>query len=260
MPLALEVDYSDEMARRLIAELGLTPGDVRELQQVPPQQLLRAYYNIYDRAGGDGTMGIVQGFVPVVDGVALPRHPFVPDAPGQSASVPLIIGSTRAELTGYITAAEPKAAADDEGAVRRVPLLGDCADRIFDAYRAAHPGASPWQIRALITADWPTRLYSIDIAEKRSRAGAAPTWMYRIDWEPAVAGGNLMSPHAVEISLVFGTVRSRGHDWRRSTRAGAERQDEGSLACLRPQRRSEPWGCSRVPALRRHLPRNAAVG
>src|SRR5439155_5650334 len=95
MPRALEPGYANEMARQLLAEVGLKAGDARGLQQVPIGRLMSAYYSVFERNGGVGVMGIVQGFVPVVDGAALPHHPFYERAPEQSAAIPLMIGSTR---------------------------------------------------------------------------------------------------------------------------------------------------------------------
>ena len=208
MPRALEPVYADGMARQLIAELGLKAGDVRGLQAVPIERLMNAYYAVFERNGGVGVMGVVQGFVPVVDGAALPRHPFYDSAPAQSAGIPLMIGSTRTEMAGYILGADPEAAKEDMAGLRRrlTPILKDRTDRIVDAYQRNHPGASPWDLHRWITADWPTRLYSIHIAEQQAALRKAPVYMYRIDWEPPVGGGLLGSPHAVEISLVFDNI------------------------------------------------------
>jgi para-nitrobenzyl esterase len=38
-------------------------------------------------------------FSPVVDGRSLPRHPFHPDAPAISRDVPMLIGTTKDEMT-----------------------------------------------------------------------------------------------------------------------------------------------------------------
>ena len=41
-------------------------------------------------------------FGPVLDQHSLPRHPFYPDAPPQSANIPMIIGNTRDETIAFL--------------------------------------------------------------------------------------------------------------------------------------------------------------
>ena len=41
-------------------------------------------------------------FGPVLDGRRLPRHPFHPEAPPQSADIPMIIGNTRDETRAFL--------------------------------------------------------------------------------------------------------------------------------------------------------------
>ena len=208
MPRALEPTYAEEMANQLLAELKLSRGDVRGLQAMPVGRVMTAYYDVYARNGGTGTMGIVQGFLPVVDGGSLPAHPFLAKAPAQSAQVPLLIGCTRHEMAQYILAADPMAAQGDlAGLQRRLqPMLGVNTEEIIRAYRRTHPDADAWTLHRLITADWPTRRYTRHIAELQSAIGAAPVYLYRIDWETPVEGGVLGAPHAIEIPFVFDTL------------------------------------------------------
>ncbi|REP66658.1 carboxylesterase/lipase family protein, partial [Mycobacterium tuberculosis] len=39
---------------------------------------------------------------PVLDGRSLPVHPFWPDAPAQSAGIPLVIGNTHDETRAFL--------------------------------------------------------------------------------------------------------------------------------------------------------------
>src|SRR6185437_3521336 len=130
-------------------------------------------------------------------------------APRFSASVPLIIGPTRTELTLNTLAAEPTAWRMYLQGLRSnlATLFGKDTDRVIVAYQAHHPGASAWELYGLITADWPTRLYSIWIAEAKARLEQAPVFMYRTDWQTPVAGGKLMSPHAIDLSMALEDAR-----------------------------------------------------
>lgn len=204
-PKALEPGYATDMAKRLVAKLGLADGALGALETLPVERIMRAYYDVFDETGGYGVLGVLQGFAPVVDGAILPRHPFVDGAPSISADVPLLIGTTRTEMTLNTLLADPTADGMDEAGLRsRLDrLFGKDAARVLDAYRAAHPSWSPWQLYAVITADWPTRIYSIRIAEQKASTRKAPVFMYRTDWRTPVASGRLMSPHAIDIGFVL---------------------------------------------------------
>lgn len=206
-PRALEPAYVDHLARALLAELAVEPGSVRQLQQVPLQKLLTAYHEVYARHCAGGTMEILQGFVPVVDGSARPdiRSATVLHAKRQDT---LIIGCTRTEMSQLALASDPSLVGMNEDALS--PRCGRCSALLLRPWFAAIDGlihrSSPWELYLVLTADWPTRSGSIEIGDKQARQ--APVYMYRIDWETEADGGRLHSPHTVEISLVFRTLQS----------------------------------------------------
>ncbi len=204
-PRALEPQYAADMARRLLAKLAIGAGEVERLQQVALDRIMSAYYSVFRETGGYGVLGILQGFAPVVDGKWLPRHPFDPEAPGVSADVPLLIGTTRTEMTLGTLLEDPVADGMNEDSLRHrlTSLFGNATQRVLDAYRASHPSFSPWELYAVITSDWPTRMYSIWIAERKARLRRAPVFMYRTDWSTPVAAGKLMAPHAIDIGFVL---------------------------------------------------------
>ena len=81
----------------LLAKLNVGKSDVRELQKMPVDRIMGAYFAVVKDMGGEDQM--TQGFSPTVDGNAIPNHPFHPAASPISADVPLMIGSTRTEMT-----------------------------------------------------------------------------------------------------------------------------------------------------------------
>ena len=64
---------------------------------------MSAYFSVVRRMNVDQ---MTQGFSPLVDGRIVPQHPFHPRASAVSAGVPLMIGSTRTELTSSATTEE----------------------------------------------------------------------------------------------------------------------------------------------------------
>jgi len=209
-PITIEPDYAMALTHQLLAKLGLDAGSARRIQEVPPQTLMRAYYEMFHASGGFGVLGIIQGFSPVVDGSVLPHQPFWNGASRISKDVPLLIGSTRTEMTEYTLQGDPKAYLLDWAGIEQklAALFKDDASAILAEFRANHPRAQPWEVYSLILSDWPTRIFSIKIAEEQSRLRAAPVHMYRMDWRTPVHDGLLMSPHAVDIAFVLDTVEA----------------------------------------------------
>jgi len=207
-PVALEAPYGRELAARLLQLLELPKSRARDLQDLPMSHILTAYYRIFREIGGFGVLGIIQDFAPVVDGVTLPQHPFWNGASPLSRNIPLIIGTTRTEMTEYTLQTDPEAAKRDFAGVadHLRPLFGADAGGIMDHYRAAHPDAGPWEVDQLIRSDWPTRLFSRRIADAQSRLKGAPVWMYRMDWQTKAGNGLLMAPHAIDIPFVLDTI------------------------------------------------------
>ena len=76
-------------AEQFLTKLGITSKQLDRLQQMPWRQLQDAFFaepRVQGLAGG-----------PVVDGGSLPRDQWYPDAPAESAAVPLMMGSTETE-------------------------------------------------------------------------------------------------------------------------------------------------------------------
>ena len=89
----------------------------RELATMPVAELLRAHAATVDPYIGRGScyMG------PVLDERTLTRHPFYPDAPPQSAGIPMMIGNTHDETRSLIGRGDPGAFdADLGGAAARL--------------------------------------------------------------------------------------------------------------------------------------------
>jgi para-nitrobenzyl esterase len=179
-------DEAQKTTDRVAAQLGLKPTQVAELQQVPLAKLLAA-------------MGAGTRFGPVVDGHALPRDPFDPDAPEVSADVPMIIGTTETEGSYF---APPELLSLDEAAVRlrlKERLAAD-GDRIYDLFRKDRPKATPSELYFTISA-FPSNAHTQ--AERKAAARRAPAFLYQIRWRTPVEGGRRLSPHCIEIPFAM---------------------------------------------------------
>jgi para-nitrobenzyl esterase len=141
----------------------------------------------------------------------LPSHPWDPRGPALSADIPLLIGYARTEETWYDRPTPEALALDESGLRDRVARrLGQDGSAVIDAFRAAHPRATPWDIWILIASEHPRGAYSRELAKRKAAQGGAPAYLYRFDWETPEGGGHMRSPHTVEIPFVFNNIDIAG--------------------------------------------------
>ncbi|MGH9146248.1 MAG: carboxylesterase/lipase family protein, partial [Vicinamibacterales bacterium] len=199
----VEREQASNVARELVAALGLTKPTVRDVQQVPLDRMMSAYFSVVRKMNVDQ---MTQGFSPVVDGKIIPAHPFHPTASAVSADVPVMLGSTRTELT---SSADREAFSLSEDAMRgRIhDLLGDNAGSTIEVYRKTNPRATPSDIYFLIASDYRYSGPVMKIAERRAALGKGPVYLYYFRWETPVDGGRLKSPHTIEIPFAFDNVK-----------------------------------------------------
>jgi para-nitrobenzyl esterase len=195
----VEREQATRVAGALMHKLGLGRSQLRELQQLPVDRVMTAYFAVVREMNVDQ---MTMGFSPTVDGRFLPRHPFHPDASDIAADVPLMIGSTRTELTS--SADQAAFALTDSGLRERiVALLGKHADRVLEVYRNANPGASASDLYFLIASDERYSAPVMKIAERRAALDAGPVYLYYFRWESPYDGGRFRSPHTIEVPFAF---------------------------------------------------------
>lgn len=198
-------DAATRTAKGLLDELQVSAADTKALQSIPAEDILAAAAAAAAKAGG-GPMGGMMRLAPVVDGVVLPSDPFTPAAPAISASVPILIGSNKDEMTLF-TAAEPWfATLTDTQLMERAKLAGPKGEALVAAFRKLYPDYSPtYLLNQVMTA---TSMFagSVTLAERKAAQKAAPVYMYYLIWETPVANNLFKSPHTLDIPLMFDNV------------------------------------------------------
>ena len=148
-------------------------------------------------------------FSPVVDGKFLPRAPWLPDGPASSASVPMMIGTTKTETTALVGARDPSAFTLDDAGLRKRLIgwlpAGDI-DRAIAGFRKASPSSSPSDLFFAITTTRRVRQQAWAQAERKAAQNAGSVWLYELDWETPVDGGKWKSPHSLDLAFVFDNV------------------------------------------------------
>jgi len=199
---------ANEMTKAMLADLGVSPSNVDELQTVPVSRLLAAMEAMSKRRAELSPSARRASFSPVVDGNVLPSHPFDPVATPVSATIPILIGTTRYEQT-YMSLSnpldEPAFNLDEAGLHQRVvAIVGEnSAARMIDTYKKANPALSLSDIYFLMGSDEKMRMNAIRLAERKLTQGRAPVYMYLFAWETPALGGKMRSPHTVEIPFVL---------------------------------------------------------
>src|SRR5262249_9866965 len=114
------------LAERTLAALGVGKADVHRLQSMDRVAIIQAAMAARPSEGG-------RSIAPVVDGHALPRHPFDPDAPEISRTVPIIVGTNKDEATLFTMFDADFGKMTAEQAQRRyAAILGERAPEAFE--------------------------------------------------------------------------------------------------------------------------------
>jgi para-nitrobenzyl esterase len=179
-------------AEKLIRALGLTRANLADIQKLPWQQLLEAQV----ASGGN--------FRPVVEGEVLPRHPFDPAAPSESADVPVIISTTLHDAALRLTNFD-LTEAQLAGVFRQ--RFGAAGDRLLAAYRAENPRQSPYLIQAEAFTD-ATRGNSMLQALRKAKLGRAPAYLYVWEWATPAFDGKFGAVHGHDVEASFRLSRN----------------------------------------------------
>lgn len=190
-------------ARNYLQALHIAPASLDRLNSVGVEELVAA-----TKAPDATIAGRSLYFGPVLDQHSLPRHPFYPDAPAQSAHIPMIIGNTRDETIAFL---------GNEPGVRELTweqlperLLADLfvdidPEYVIAEYRRLYPDYSPTDVFFAATTagrSWRGALIELELRT----AAAAPTYAYQLDFRSPVEGGRYGAMHTMDIPLVFDNI------------------------------------------------------
>ena len=187
--------------------LGLSGDRIGEVRTLPVERLIEA------AAATDPILGGSLYFGPVLDERSLTRHPFWPDAPAQSAHIPMIIGNTREETLAFLGADPANAGLTWETLPARLTpaqmRIDVAPETVVDWYRRAHPRMTPDQV--LIRATTAGRSWRAAVIEAEMRAAqGAPAYVYQLDWASRLPNGRTGAFHTSDIPLMLDNVAAQG--------------------------------------------------
>lgn len=190
-------------ATQLLNLLGLTPGEVGRLRDLPVADLMRATRTLMDLNAVNQPGSLPFG--PTWGTETMPLDPLSAAASGATARVPLIIGTNRDEATLFELIDPPILPITSQLFNRMLDLTNaDKKERILRAY-PAYPSRGG-VIEAATDAVF--RQPTMQFADAYSRY--APTWAYRFDYVAPLLGlMGMGATHCAEIVHVFHTYNSR---------------------------------------------------
>ncbi len=198
------------LGRELLKKLGIAEGDQEALKRASTQKIFDAQPVLPPAASPAGQLTMpISGFVPCVDGIALPRKPFIPDGPPISAGIPMLIGSNKDEMTIF-RARDPKFGAatyEDFAEYMRKQLPGK-AEALIPVLRKTFPDYSPSHLITVVETLKGYWIATVLQAERKAAQNAAPAYVYMLAWETPVDGGRLRAHHALDLPLVFNNVET----------------------------------------------------
>lgn len=185
-------------AGELLKKLDFTESQVDELQRVPADRL-------FGLTGGD-RVGALRG--PVVDGHSLPRQPWDPRAPEESATIPMMVGSCSHEGTIFASWGSDQALfnLDEQGLRDRLVQTGisDAAvGHLLALYHRDYPQDSPSDLYFRIGADRGIRTRLLAQVERKIEQGQANVYVYQFDWRTPAGDGKLKAFHTAGLPLAM---------------------------------------------------------
>lgn len=193
--------------RAVLDALKLIPERAAELRTIPAGQLLEAL-STRDPVLPFGGVS----FAPVLDERTLQRHPFYPDAPAQSAQIPMIIGNTHDETRAFLGGDQTNFTITWEQLPEKlVPNMRvDIRPEIVIAeYRRLYPHYSASEVFFAATTAGRSWRGAVIEAEERARSGS-PAYAYQLNWATPKDNGKFGAPHASDIQLVFDNIAKPG--------------------------------------------------
>src|SRR5690606_21401099 len=194
-------------AQACMQHLKFAPKDLAFMLEADTATLVEA-----TRAKDPTLVGRNVYFGPVLDQDALARHPFYPDAPEQSAHIPMIIGNTLDETRAF----HGRDAGIHELTWEALPerLLSALhvdiePEYVIAEYRRWYPKLTPTELFfAATTAGRSWRGAVIEL-ELRAAQGTR-TYAYQLNYRSPLEGGRYGAMHTMDIPLIFDNIAQPG--------------------------------------------------
>ena len=189
--------YAQKLGEAILAEAGLTPARIDELQQMPWEE----YMGIADRAAArmrrESAGGGRGGFSPVADGTNIPEGTFWTTGRSDVPDIPMIFCTTFNEQSPSSFNAEVEEITLDGVVERLTATYGDRAREIVEAYAAQFPELKPVEVLSFISSN---RLRVVGAADAKLQQ-SPEVWMAWFGFQPPLFDDRLRAFHCIDISF-----------------------------------------------------------
>ena len=206
-PIAHHQEGGIKTSEKLFSKLGIKIGDVDTLRKVSVNKLIDIesqirLENLKKRE--------TYGYPPIVDDVKVLEHPLHAIENGVSKEIDMLIGTNLNEWT-FFSILNPELQQIDWNGVKEIirislkeySLNKDQLDKFIDSFKKSRN--NPYDVLNAFYTELVFRYPSRKIAMAQSKHNPN-TYMYLFTYRTNTLGGNLGSPHALEIPFVFGTL------------------------------------------------------
>ena len=192
-----------EIAQNMLDQLGVSVNaGERELLALDPEKLVEAGTAVSQQMGGSMI------FQPCIDGLSLSDLPLAAVREGSADGIQVMVGAARDEWKLFTAMPGFEIKLDDTSLeVLLASRISDPA-RVMKGYREARQArGEPADANALFAAIETDRIFrmpAIHLAETLAERSQT-AFQYLFTWDSPWGGGELGSPHAIDIGFVFGT-------------------------------------------------------
>ncbi len=201
---------NEKTTKKLFRELGLKPGNIDELRNVPAKKIMKAQKIIYWRDPME-----FSPFAPRIDGDTIPKHPMEAIKNGAGKDIEILIGCTLDEvklLTALILKPIIEKWSEEElkqallgFIIKSSNLTKEKFERLFEIYKEVLGGSEIFDIIAAIHTDAASHIPVIRHAEAL-QVYQENTYHYIFTWPSPAMGGKLGACHMIELPFIFSTL------------------------------------------------------
>lgn len=244
----------------VLEELNIKPEQIDDIQNVSYEKLAaagkKAVQKVQEQAKAEGKLQAVFGLSwgPTLDGNILPYQPTDPTARAISASIPLLVGSTKNEFMASLRLPDSNTLTLEEAKAMLQKQYGDKTDAYVAALKKAYPADT--KPSDLLDVDGMFRRSAIKMADLKA-ASPAPVYMYLFTWQSPVLDGRYKAIHCSEIPFVFSNI-GRCEEMTGGTKAAYDLADKVSQSWINFARTGNP-GHKGLPTWQKYTPTNGAT-
>jgi para-nitrobenzyl esterase len=195
---SLPLEAAARVFAAILAAAGLTPATAGQLREFSGEALL----DLQTRVGM-----VTGGFFPVIDGEALPRSTYEAIADGETAGIPVVVGTVRDEFSMFMLPDPGIATLDEASLLARVDAMAPGrGQEAIDLYRGERQtrgeDVSPRALWIAMMTDHDFFVPAMRFAELQSNQ--APSYAYLFTWPSPAMGGALGSIHGLDLPFWWG--------------------------------------------------------